>query len=307
MTFNTITVDNNADPLVSILMNCFNGERYLREAIDSVIAQTYTNWEIIFWDNQSVDSSASIVRSYSDARIKYYYAPTYTLLYEARNYAFCNTSGALIAFLDVDDWWMPEKLARQVPLFTDPNVGFACANYWISNQIRNKRWVALKKPISSGLVLDEQLSNYTVSLLTLVVRRTALLSSLQPFDSRYHIIGDFDLAIRLSVLWKLASIQDPIAVYRIHGNNESTKHRELAVAELECWEEEHSTDLIVGNSPSFSKIKTGISYRHGLISLLSGKRGEAFFCFMKMNWSGLKLRLFLALLLPLEILKKMKN
>ena len=62
-------------PLMSILMNCFNGEKYLREAIDSVTEQTYTNWELIFWDNQSTDNSASIVKSYNDPRIKYYYAP----------------------------------------------------------------------------------------------------------------------------------------------------------------------------------------------------------------------------------------
>ena len=74
-------------PLVSILINCYNGEKYIREAIDSVIAQTYANWEIIFWDNQSIDSSASIVKSYNDVRIKYYYAPTHTLLYDARKLA----------------------------------------------------------------------------------------------------------------------------------------------------------------------------------------------------------------------------
>ena len=60
------------NPLVSVIINCYNGEKYLREAIDSVIAQTYSNWEIIFWDNQSTDSSAEIVKSYNDDRIKYY-------------------------------------------------------------------------------------------------------------------------------------------------------------------------------------------------------------------------------------------
>ena len=73
--------------LVSVIMNCFNGEKYLREAIDSVLAQTYQNWELIFWDNQSTDKSAEIVKSYEDPRIYYFYARHHTLLYEARNYA----------------------------------------------------------------------------------------------------------------------------------------------------------------------------------------------------------------------------
>ena len=63
------------EPLVSILMNCFNGEKFLREAVDSVLAQTYQNWEVIFWDNQSTDKSAEIFKSYSDPRLKYFYAP----------------------------------------------------------------------------------------------------------------------------------------------------------------------------------------------------------------------------------------
>jgi glycosyltransferase involved in cell wall biosynthesis len=294
-------------PLVSILMNCFNGEKYIREAIDSVIEQTYTNWEIIFWDNQSIDSSASIVESYSDVRIKYHYAPTHTLLYEARNYAFAKTSGEFIAFLDVDDLWLPDKLERQIPLFNDLDVGFGCANYWIDDQVKKKWWVACQKPISSGRVLDAQLNNYTVGLLTLIVRRAALPPNRSPFNSRYHIIGDFDLVIRLAAQWKLASIQDPLGVYRMHGNNESAKHRKRGNSELEYWYEEHAADAIVSNSPNFSKIKTLIIYYHGLNALLSGKRSEAFFYFVKMNWSGFKLRLFVALFLPLGIINKIKK
>jgi glycosyltransferase involved in cell wall biosynthesis len=294
-------------PLVSILINCYNGEKYIREAIDSVIAQTYANWEIIFWDNQSIDNSASIVKSYSDVRIKYYYAPTHTLLYEARNYAFAKTSGEFIAFLDVDDLWLPDKLERQIPLFKDLDVGFSCANYWICNQVKNKRWLGYQKLISSGSVLDAQLNNYTVGLLTLIVRRTALPPNRLPFNSRYHLIGDFDLVIRLAALWKLASVQDPLAIYRMHGNNESAKHRKLGNSELEHWYEEHTADVLVSSSANFSKIKMRIFYYHGLNALLSGERRVAFFYFVKMNWSKFKLRLFVAWFLPLGIIEKIKK
>ena len=95
--------------LVSVIMNCFNGEKFLREAIDSVLAQKYQNWELIFWDNQSTDSSAEIVKSYDDPRIYYFYAPQHTLLYEARNYAIQKSKGEFLAFLDVDDWWEPTR------------------------------------------------------------------------------------------------------------------------------------------------------------------------------------------------------
>ena len=58
-------------PLVSVIINCYNSEKYLRETIDSLIAQTYENWEAIFWDNQSTDKTADIIASYNEPRFRY--------------------------------------------------------------------------------------------------------------------------------------------------------------------------------------------------------------------------------------------
>ena len=69
---------------VSILMNCFNGEKYLQEAINSVLFQTYSNWEIIFWDNRSTDKSAKIFKSFKDKRLKYFLSPDHSNLGEAQ-------------------------------------------------------------------------------------------------------------------------------------------------------------------------------------------------------------------------------
>ena len=72
MTETSSVISSSPDvPLVSIIMNCYNGEKYLRESIDSVLCQSYQNWEIIFWDNCSTDNSAKICQSY-DAKIRYY-------------------------------------------------------------------------------------------------------------------------------------------------------------------------------------------------------------------------------------------
>ena len=95
----------NNQPLVSIIMNCYNGEVYLKKSIESVLSQTYENWELIFWDNKSEDKSAKIFKSYNEKRFKYYYASQHTILYEARNEAIKRSSGEFIAFLDTDDFW----------------------------------------------------------------------------------------------------------------------------------------------------------------------------------------------------------
>ena len=135
----------NPEPLVSVIMNCFNGEKYLRKAIDSVLAQTYRNWEIIFWDNQSTDRSAKIFKSYNNQNLKYFYAPKHTLLYEARNFALEHAIGELYAFLDVDDWWDTKKLEKQIPLFDDPEVGLVYGNYWYVDEINSIQYRLFRK------------------------------------------------------------------------------------------------------------------------------------------------------------------
>jgi glycosyltransferase involved in cell wall biosynthesis len=99
----------NDAPLVSVIMNCYNSDRYLKEAIQSVIDQTYQNWEIVFWDNRSTDQSAIIVTSFNDSRIKYFLADEHTGLGKARNAALAKSTGEYVSFLDCDDIWFSDK------------------------------------------------------------------------------------------------------------------------------------------------------------------------------------------------------
>ena len=96
-------INSNNYPLVSVIMNCYDGESYLAEAVKSVLNQTYKNFEVIFWDNQSKDKSAIIYKSFKDKRLKYYYAKKHTSLYDARNLAIKKSKGKLIPFLEVSD------------------------------------------------------------------------------------------------------------------------------------------------------------------------------------------------------------
>ena len=111
---NKLKVTNQ--PLVSVIMNCHNGERYLRQSILSVINQTYKNWEIIFWDNKSTDQSAKIAKSFKDKRIKYFKSNKFEKLYRTRNLAIKRSKGKYISFLDTDDFWNRNKLNSQINL-----------------------------------------------------------------------------------------------------------------------------------------------------------------------------------------------
>ena len=130
---------NTNNPLVSIIMNCYNGEKYLKQAVDSILNQSFRNFEVIFWDNKSTDKSAKIYKSYKDKRLKYYYSKKFTNLYEARNLAINLSKGTYIAFLDTDDYWIKDKLRIQMAKFNDENVSLVYANYFLYNQITKKK------------------------------------------------------------------------------------------------------------------------------------------------------------------------
>ena len=113
-------------PKVSVIVNCFNGEKYLKQALDSIYRQTYKDWEIIFYDNQSNDESAKIAKGY-DHRLKYYQSENLIPLGAARAAAVLSATGEWVAFLDVDDLWYPEKLETQLNAFagTDYDLCYA--------------------------------------------------------------------------------------------------------------------------------------------------------------------------------------
>jgi glycosyltransferase involved in cell wall biosynthesis len=304
---NSATAEQSKQPLVSVIMNCYNGEKYLKEAVDSVLLQAYQNWGIIFWDNQSTDRSAEIFKSYSNPRLKYFYAPKHTRLYEARNYAIEKSSGDFFAFLDVDDWWVPSKLEKQIVLFSDPEVGLVCGNHWVVNEGKSKRRRLHKHPAPTGRVLGDLLTNYFVGMLTLVVRRSALESLDYACDSRFNVIGDFDLVVRLAIYWKLDCVNEPIAFCRRHGSNVSSIYRNLQVEELETWVNEMQQVEVVRFSGGWLFFNNNLILLKAINNLLVGNKVEGFKLFLDLPWNKQKVRLLLILLLPTFVVRRLKN
>ena len=221
-------------PLVSVLMNCYNGEKYLREAVESVLVQTYQNWEIIFWDNQSTDRSAEIFKSYDDSRLKYFHAPVHTDLGGGRAKAWEHLAGEFIAVLDADDVWLPEKLEKQIPLFDDPEVGIVISDALFFNERSQRRFYGWKYP-PTGWVFERLFSQYFICLVTAVFRRSAVLKLRRAFDSDFSAIADFDLAVRLSRISKLALYPEVLAKWRVHAGSDTWKYPLAFVQERERW------------------------------------------------------------------------
>ena len=221
-------------PLVSVIINCHNGEKYLSKCVKSVSNQTYKNWEIVFWDNCSTDNSKKIVKSFKDKRIKYFKNNIFTSLYAARNLAIKKTKGDYVAFLDTDDWWHKKKLQKQIDLIklsNDPKIIYS--NVYIVQQNKGVKRLFQKGDLPSGSITQKLLNDYKVGLLTILVKKEIFKKA--NFNENYNIIGDFDFILRLSIKTKFFCVQEPLAFYRIHDENLFKKGIKLYINELKDW------------------------------------------------------------------------
>lgn len=214
-------------PRVSVIMNGFNVAPYVRAAIDSVLTQTYTNWEIVFWDNVSTDGTQALVQAYRDARVRYFLAPEFTPLGQARNLAIQQASGDLIAFIDCDDLWLAQKLERQVPLFEDSNVGLVYSDTIFFNARGDEKRVYGGKLPARGRCFRQLLGRYFLSMETVVIRRAALEQQSVWFDPRFNMIEEADLFRRIAHDWEIDGVPEVLARWRVHLGSWTFKHPEL--------------------------------------------------------------------------------
>jgi glycosyltransferase involved in cell wall biosynthesis len=204
-------------PQVSVIMNCRNSGCYLREALDSVYSQTFRDFEIIFWDNQSTDDSAAIAQSYGEP-LRYFRGENVLSLGAARNEAIARACGKYIAFLDCDDIWEPDKLELQVRRLEDsPDADFLYGNFY-RFQDGKPGALALKGRQPEGDVFERFLANYPVGLLTVIVKASCLKELGELFDANLNLLEEYDLFMRILYGRKAFYIDRPLAHYRIHPN-----------------------------------------------------------------------------------------
>ena len=288
--------------LVSVIMNCYNGEAYLDESIKSVLSQTYENWELIFWDNKSQDKSAEIFKGYKDKRFKYFFANEHTSLYKARNLAIEKSKGDFIAFLDTDDLWDKNKLELQIHHFSNPEVGVVFGNFCVIKKNMKKKKLYTNKKLSRGMIYDDLIKNYNIGTLTTVIRKNFYLKLKEKFDERFSIIGDFDLFLRLSKLCVFESIQTPLAYYRLHGKNLSILRKEKEIDELEMWMRENKDNLSNLNIKSYKK---NINCRRFINSKIEGNYKKCFNILLNSGLDLFDIKTLIKFLTPTILLKKL--
>lgn len=203
-------------------MNCFNGERYLREAIESVYQQSFTDWEIIFIDNGSTDRSAEIVKSYDD-KIKYIKLTETIPLYEARNVGLRYVDGEYVAFLDTDDLWHAEKLEKQLQTFkSNDNTSLVFTNVKYIDE--NGKYIPRKYPkLHAGRITQKLLLRNFIAISSVLLKSEILKEN--QFNPLYNMNGDYDLWLRLSIDFEFDFVSDELFYCRKHSESLGTKNK----------------------------------------------------------------------------------
>ena len=264
----------NNDIKFSVIINCYNGEKYLRETIDSVIAQTYTNWELIVWDNQSTDKTRSITESYDDNRIRYYYASSHTPLGEARSCALQKVQGDIIGFLDSDDVWKPNCLEIYMSYFTKfQNVGLAYSRFY--SKTERGGWTSEGADRSRIVKTEELVDKYNIGMSCAFFKSAIIVKNSIYFNRAFSLIEDYDFFLRVSSCTQTLYIPEVLMEYRVYDGN-STSKGDFA-AEYDIFAELIENDSRYLNLvPYLNVIKRG-SNRYKIIqSIRDGHNSRAF-------------------------------
>jgi glycosyltransferase involved in cell wall biosynthesis len=289
------------DKKVSVIVNCHNGEKYLDICISSIINQKYENLEVIFFDNFSSDNSKKVINQYQDNRIKYFYSNKKLPLYKARNEAIKKSTGQLIAFLDVDDWWDENYLSSKKEFLGDENIDYFYTNVLFYNQKKNTYVKYNKFNLPNGKIFDYLAKKYFIIISGLIIKKK-ILEKENYFNENYNIIGDYDLVMRISKYANAKSFNETLVFYRNHNNNFSKLNKEMHYHEYKDWygRQKKINDYDFQNNKEKFVIELN---RLDIIYYLYKKKNFNLLIkiirFPKLDY---KLKLLLAFLMPLKLL-----
>jgi glycosyltransferase involved in cell wall biosynthesis len=218
-------------PRVSVVIPNFNYGRYIGEALRSVIAQTFQEWEVIVVDNFSSDDSESVVRGFEDPRIKFFQFDNEGSIAKARNFGSSLSQGELIAFLDSDDIWHPQKLQVQVTVMDNG----ADLSYHSLKRFGTRGGVFRAWRLSGTQALEQLLAGGNPIATSSALIRSEVLSSLGGFPEASELLAAEDYALWLSVAaggFSITKCPGVLGSYRVHssttGRVDAPKAAELA-------------------------------------------------------------------------------
>lgn len=299
-------------PTVSINLCCYNSEKYLEETLESIFAQTYKDWELVIVNDGSTDSTERIIQKYiADGwPIVYHYQPN-AGLGMSRNKAIELSQGKFIAFIDHDDLWMPQKLEKQIPLFDDLEVALVFCDTVFFNEAGQSRRMYSYRNYYTGWCFSKLLTDYFLSVQTVVIRRTALNYEQMWFDPRFQMIEEADLFRRMAYRWKLNMVNEPLAKWRVHKDSLTWTKGYLFADETELMLEAYAATIPAfaeRYSPEIQTVKKRIAVTRATHLWKQKRTSDARKCLSPFLWKNAKVFcLFLMTFLPADRIQPLMN
>lgn len=209
-------------PKVSVVIPTYNRAKYICETIDSVLNQTFQDFEIIIVNDGSSDNTESLVLEYIRKypnRMKYVYQQNKGEA-AARNTGIMKSDGEYIAFLDSDDIWLEQKLEKQIDYVkkTDTDLVY-CSMFIMENGVIDYKKI---KPANPAFTfLDLLLGGKSITTPTVLVKKRCI-QKVEPFDETLKLACDYEMWLRFSLKYKISFIDESLAIYRIHSSQLSS-------------------------------------------------------------------------------------
>ncbi len=282
-------------PFVSVIIPTYNHAKFLGKALESVIYQTYRNWEVIVIDNKSTDDTKQVIENFKDPRIHYFKISNDGIIAKSRNLGINVANGEWIAFLDSDDWWTKDKLEVCLKNI-DEKVDFIYHKLEIiydksNSYFKRKKIIgrSLNKPILNDLLISEIDQGTAIGNSSVIVRKD-LLSKIGGISENIKMVAseDFNTWLRIAQLTdKFNYIKEKLGYYLVHS--ESSQKRDLSVPHREAVIE--FMDLF--NDKQKLNLEVKLKYMSGNYNFLSNnytKAKEDFLFVLKNGGINLKVR-----------------
>jgi len=229
-------------PLISVITPAYNAEKFIQETIESVLAQVYTNWEMIIVDDCSTDKTVKYIKNYEkeDSRIKLFQLETNSGSAVARNTAMRHASGKYIAFLDSDDLWYPEKLRKQVVFMQEKDIAFSFTKYIRMEEDGTLRNAISRAPESVGY--HDLMKHCVIGCLTVMIDKEKI-GSLEMVDIRTR--QDYVYWLTITKMgYRAYGFPEVLAKYRSVDNSISSNKLKAAKRQWYVYREIEKQNLL---------------------------------------------------------------
>lgn len=242
-------------PVISVLMPVFNGENYLKEAVESILNQTYRDFEFLVLDDGSTDDSLKILREYAakDSRIRVIARENRGLTFTL-NELLSNARGEFVARMDADDVSLPGRFDRQVT-FLKENPKVVCVGGAYQMIDSEGRYLTTLTPPATDLEIQQLcLGGHTAINHPVAMMRLAAVKLIGGYDSEHDLVEDLDLWLRLGEVGELANPPDVQLKYRLHNKSisEGAGQRQQDAARKACeyaWRRRNITGVFSAHAP----------------------------------------------------------